>query len=174
MKTKLFVFDFDGTLMQSPEHAEGKAMYERMFGTPYPHKGWWGRSDSLHVDFDIQPHQAVLEQYNIAKQDPSAICILMTNRIPKMEKLILHHTGKFGIEFDKMFFSDGKLTKPQRLGSYLETLRLDGVKLSEITVYDDMDDQIDHYLVMRNDWNAWGSSVRVNILQMKDGALLSR
>ena len=51
---RLAVFDFDGTLFDSPEQEDGMRIWSQKTGQQYPHKGWWGRRESLDSDiFDI-------------------------------------------------------------------------------------------------------------------------
>lgn len=179
MKTRLYIFDFDGTLMRSPEPEEGKALYERTFGTPYPHKGWWSKPESLHKDFDIQPNQAVVEYYKKAQEEGSRT-ILMTNRLKRLEDLVFHHLERHGmVDFDAESFGDSykdRKTKPQRLGHYLETYRHLGEPIEEVIVLDDMEDQLADYIKMREDWKLWGSPVSVKILQVTkpDGGIVER
>jgi FMN phosphatase YigB (HAD superfamily) len=176
-KTKVYVFDFDGTLMQSPEPEEGKAMYERQFGQAYPHKGWWSKRESLHQEFDIKPNEAVLAHYREAVA-AEAQMIMMTNRLAKLEDLLQFHLDKHGVKFDNKSFGDtekGRQTKPQRLSYFLEELRGKGFHPVDIIVLDDMEDQIQHYLTMREDWRAWGSPMTVRILQvMPNGTITER
>lgn len=177
MKTRLYVFDFDGTLMNSPEPEEGKAMYERQFGKPYPHKGWWSKTESLHPEFDIKPNESVLAHYREAVTNGSQM-IMMTNRLQRLGELLQLHLDKHNVKFDHKSYGDShkeRLTKPQRLSYFLEKLRSDGHKILEVLVLDDMEDQIQHYLGMREDWRAWGSPMTVKILQvMPDGTLTER
>jgi hypothetical protein len=44
---ELLVYDFDGTLANTPTPREGKIMYENKIGQAWPHVGWWGRQESL-------------------------------------------------------------------------------------------------------------------------------
>ena len=44
---ELHVWDFDGTLVNTPVPDTGRAQYESETGLPWPHKGWWGRAESL-------------------------------------------------------------------------------------------------------------------------------
>jgi phosphoserine phosphatase len=39
---RLAVFDFDGTLMNSPMPETGKQEWSEKMGKPFPFRGWWG------------------------------------------------------------------------------------------------------------------------------------
>eukprot|EP00731_Ephydatia_muelleri_P030419 Em0021g942a len=89
--TQLFVFDFDGTLFNTPNPLEGRVMYEQLTGKPWPHRGWLGWPDSLLPPLKSTPLPAVAEfrrHLNIA----GSFTILMTGRaqrIARAVKLIL-------------------------------------------------------------------------------------
>jgi hypothetical protein len=48
--TRIAVFDFDGTLSDTPMPDTGRIEYEKITGSPWPHKGWWGRPETLDMD----------------------------------------------------------------------------------------------------------------------------
>ena len=41
--SKLSVFDFDGTLIDTPLPDYGKAEYKKKTGEDWPFPGWWGQ-----------------------------------------------------------------------------------------------------------------------------------
>ena len=59
--TKLYVFDFDATLIDTPLPEEGREIWKEKHGFPFPSKsadeveqnkkitGWWGRKESLDM-----------------------------------------------------------------------------------------------------------------------------
>ena len=54
--TELFVFDFDGTLFDSPYPEPGKLAYKMATGgKEWPHKGWWGIGESLLPPLAVGP-----------------------------------------------------------------------------------------------------------------------
>ena len=64
MKKNLVIFDFDQTLMDTLGKEEGLKIWKEKTGQDYPHKGWWGRKESLDLDvFDIEPNEDVLTDY---------------------------------------------------------------------------------------------------------------
>ena len=46
---ELQVYDFDGTLVNTPVPEVGMAQYLEATGVPWPFQGWWGRKESLEV-----------------------------------------------------------------------------------------------------------------------------
>lgn len=53
--TELYVFDFDGTLFDTPDPALGRQLYEESTGHRWPHKGWLRRPESLLPPLKIKP-----------------------------------------------------------------------------------------------------------------------
>ena len=53
---KVSIYDFDGTLIKTPEPELGKKIWKEKTGEDYPHKGWWGKRESLDIDiFEHEP-----------------------------------------------------------------------------------------------------------------------
>ena len=62
--TKLAVFDFDGTLIDTPLPEFGKQEYKDKTGEEWPHAGWWGQPLSLDSEiFDINIIPSVIRAY---------------------------------------------------------------------------------------------------------------
>jgi tRNA nucleotidyltransferase/poly(A) polymerase len=121
---KVVFYDFDGTIMDSPLPDPGMTVFAQKTGKPYPHKGWWGRDESLfYVDengkfidiYDIQPNPDVLKEYRKDAADPNTKVVLLTNRIPKNELAIKHALKKHGIVFDAYSFKKDHKGKGERI-----------------------------------------------------------
>ena len=85
--TQLFIFDFDGTLFDTPNPLEGRVMYERLMGKPWPHRGWLGWPESLLPPLKSAPLPAVAEfrrHLNIAR----SFTIVMTGRTQRMARAV--------------------------------------------------------------------------------------
>jgi hypothetical protein len=139
MRHKLYIFDFDGTLMDTPLPETGKEEYFRITGQKYPHKGWWGRAESLHPGFNIQPFPEIVKEYERAKADAAGIVVLMTNRMVQHEHRVREILREHGLAFDVYSFKTGNSGKAGR------TMHIINTHENEITyveVWDDMEDQI--------------------------------
>lgn len=122
MKTKLDIFDFDGTLFKSPvDNAANREKYERATGLPWVidkaksreltkqkghfvgmRNGWFGREETLMPPLVPVPaphnwfiHE-ICEQLEKSKTDPSIITVLMTGRHVGLRDHVLRicHDGK--------------------------------------------------------------------------------
>jgi hypothetical protein len=106
MQTEIHVFDFDGTIFNSPEdHPDNYKKYEELTGIPwiitketsaeltkklgYPvktRKGWWGKGETLEPP--LVPNPAPIEWFNSevvgdfiqSKSNQNAVTLLLTGR----------------------------------------------------------------------------------------------
>lgn len=132
----LNVFDFDGTLMNSPLPEEGMPLYKQITGNDWPHRGWWGQIDSL-APFDVKPIEKTKKLYDKFTSIPNSVSILMTNRIPKFESVVREKLKDHYI-FDYYDFKNDHREKPDRISEMLKM----NPSIDTINIFDDMDEQI--------------------------------
>ena len=104
---ELIVFDFDGTLVNTPGREEAECLYLAAKGEPWPHIGFYGRPESL-----IPPVFPEVPDESFAIQEVAAICrkgecdlsILMTGRPYKMRKRVLEICEHLGLKFGASYF----------------------------------------------------------------------
>jgi hypothetical protein len=100
MKT-IVIMDFDGTLIDSPIDVDGREFWKEKTGDEFPHKGWWGKKESLSLEvFDIQPIGKVLVDYNKHIENGDTI-YLVTGRIPKLGDEVRAILDKHKLTFSK-------------------------------------------------------------------------
>jgi hypothetical protein len=152
----LNVFDFDGTLMNSPTPEEGIPIYKKITGKDWPHRGWWGQIESLSV-FDVKPILKTNKLYNEYTSIPNSVSILMTNRIPKFESVVREKLKDYYI-FDYYDFKNDHREKPDRI---LEILKLNP-SIKTINIFDDMDEQIARFEMFKKQH----PTLKINIYQI--------
>lgn len=157
--TTLNVFDFDGTLIDSPTPEVGKQMYKQITGINYPHKGWWGQLDSLSP-FNLKPLSITQKYYSELKNKPNSLTILMTNRLAKFEDIIKEKI-KGIYDFDMLNFKTNQKEKPERIIDILEKYPT----INTINIFDDMDEQINLF----NEFKKNYPNLNINITQIKKG-----
>lgn len=132
---KVAFYDFDATIMDSPHPELGKKIYQQKKGVPYPHKGWWGRDESLDLDvFDIQPHCEVEAHFRKDAADPYTHTVLLTNRISKNGDAVKKVLAKHGMVFDIYSFKNDSREKGERVKDIMATKFPD---IKKIVFYDD-------------------------------------
>ena len=86
--TQLFIFDFDGTLFNTPDPKEGKELYEKWSGKTWPHKGWLSWPESLLPPIKIHPGPALPEfRQHISRA--SSLTIVVTGRVERTERAVI-------------------------------------------------------------------------------------
>ena len=156
--TKISIFDFDGTLMATPEpdgidSETGKPIsnvYKEKTGEDWPFKGWWGRNEGLDMEiFDINPIPSVIADYNEEVARPNTRVVMMTGRIPKnaehVEKILKAHS----LKFDEYIYKKKSDTLGFKIGK-LEEMLANYPNLREIEMWED---RVEHTKAFR-EWGA--------------------
>lgn len=156
--TKLAVFDFDGTLVDSPLPDTGKQEYQEKTGQPWPHKGWWGRADSLdHTIFDIPVIPNVIADYKKQKADSETGVIMLTGRMEALRDKVMEVLSKHGLVFDGYFFNRGGSTDEAKKKT-LDRILADNPNITSVEMWDDRQEHIPIF-------EAWGKE------KMEEGRL---
>jgi hypothetical protein len=138
---KLAVYDMDGTLLNTPEKEEGKKLWKEKTGEEYPHRGWWGRRESLNTEiFDIQPVLKIYSKFKKDITDPNAYVIILTSRLEKLRPEVENVLDIHGIEPDELIMKKGNETKGDVILSYIKKFP----NLEKIEVYDDFAGGMEH------------------------------
>lgn len=131
---KLAIYDFDDTLMETPNPDPGKEIWSKAKGEPYPHKGWWGRKESLDTDvFEINPNPRILSSLNKDVINPNAYVVILTSRIEKLRPQVENILQQHNIVVDDVLLKRGNETKGDVILAYVNKMP----ELKKIEVYDD-------------------------------------
>jgi len=152
--TKLFVYDYDGTLINTPLPEDGKPMWEKFHGKEYPHVGWWSKIESMDMDvFEMVTLPEALGFYKISKAMDDAANIMMTGRrettvlMDRCKEILDSH----GFEFDQYRYNYGGETCENKI-SQLTKVLVANPNIVEVTLYDD---RLSHEQTFRD----WGASL---------------
>jgi len=157
MIKELFIFDFDGTLVNTMLPDPGKSIWLEKTGEVWPHRGWWGKKESMDLDvFEHPKNEWVFDQYKKACEIDGSYKIVLTGRLvhlkDKVEDILNYHGMT---EMDEIFcngcLSDGKFSRTEWfklkvLGKFIQE---HGGTLERIVMYDDREE---HY----NSFKKWG------------------
>lgn len=147
MIQRLVAFDFDGTLINSPEKEEGKRFWSYKKNAPYPYDGWWGRPESLDLEvFDIKPFPSVLSQLKKELITPNSYVIVLTSRMEKLRPQIEAVLEKNNIHVDKVDMKRAEGDKGKKILRYVQEMP----DLKTINVYEDRDTDIASYEAIRS------------------------
>jgi hypothetical protein len=153
---KISIFDFDGTLMKTPDSTEGKKQWEEFYGEEYPHKGWWGKPESLDdAVFDIQPIDSTVSDYKREMENSNTFVIMLTGRLPhqssQVEELLAFHNIYFK---EYHYKSDG-----DTLTSKLNTIKSLLNRFPQVKDIEMWEDREAHVIAFEE----WGKENGVNI-----------
>ena len=163
MIERLVAFDMDGTLMNTPLQEVGMKVWSLVKGTPYPHKGWWGRPESLDLDvFDIKPFPSMLKQLEKELSTPNTCVIILTSRMNKLRPQVQAVLDANNIDVDYLDMKYDGRDKGQKILSYIEQMP----DLEEVSVFDDRICDIDVY---RNIRGVLPINITYNIYQVHNG-----
>lgn len=147
MIKRLVAFDFDGTLMNSPEPETGKVQWSEKMGKPYPFSGWWGRPESLDLQiFDIKAFPSMLKQLQKEQQTPDTYVIVLTSRMEKLHPEVQAVLDANNIKVDKLDMKRAEGNKGVKILRYVAQMP----DLKEICVYEDRDIDIEAYEGIKN------------------------
>ena len=141
---KIVVIDFDDTLFHTPSPEKGKKRYEVMTGEPYPHKGWWGRPESLDQQImGIQPNEEIVDKYRECDMDSGCMTVLCTGRLDKLKDSVREILKRHNVYFDEENFNPGTNTLPYKIDTFerLHQTHPD----AEMVIYDDRDEHIPYF-----------------------------
>lgn len=141
-KTKLKVFDFDGTLVDTPLPDEGKLIYRRKTGQEWPHIGWWGEAESLDSDvFEMPVIKHVIDDYQKVKNDPESLCVMLTGRRTILGDLVKKILNDKNLTFDSYHFNTGGATEDVKMRT-IEKLLSQNPTIQDVEIWDDRDSHI--------------------------------
>lgn len=135
--TKLAVFDFDGTLVDTPLPDTGRKIYQEKTGKPWPYQGWWGREESLDTTiFDMPSNPSVIADYQKEKADPNTAVIMLTGRMTKLSDKVKAILDSKGLTFDAYYYNRGGSTDVEKMKT-LDMLVAQNPNLDLVEMWDD-------------------------------------
>jgi hypothetical protein len=140
--TKLAVFDFDGTLVDTPLPEEGKKTYKEKTGKDWPHAGWWGQPMSLDMSvFDMPTIPNVISDYKKEITNPDTMVVMVTGRMVKLTDLVKDILNRHGLRFHEYHFNRGGSTDSAKKKTFDQILS-QHPSIKEVSIYDDRSEHI--------------------------------
>ena len=158
----LNVFDFDRTLFWTIEKEEGSKKWEQIYGKPYPHKGWFGKPESLDLKLNTPINKTMKKIYNTLRSDPDGLCILNSNRYVGLEKTIKSFLRHHGFRMDAVLLKTGKDNK----GKNLQDFWNDYPEITVINCFDDKDASLNHYKKLKDRYSIYREDLTFNIYKV--------
>ena len=149
--TKLAIIDFDGTMVDTGLPETGMPIWKEKTGTDYPHKGWWGREESLDMKvFNWPVYDDMVEVYEEEMARANTHVVMMTGRLAKLDKHVISILDYYGLEFDDYRFMTGGGT----IKSKSRDLEKFKVRFPNLELIEMWDDRTSHIV----EFQAWGDA----------------
>lgn len=136
-RTKLKVYDFDGTLVNTPTPTdENKAIWKEKTGEDW-RGGWFGNRDSLRLDvFDIPVIPSVISNFKIDRADSESLVVMLTGRIKVMGEYVKAVLDDKGLKFDDYLFNEGGPTEFSKI-NHMEMILKYNPSIRDVSMFDD-------------------------------------
>ena len=131
------IFDFDGTLVDSQTPDEGRTIWKEKTGNDWPHKGWWGRKESLDMDvFDQNVIPRVKAEYDKDTGKEENLMVMLTGRRSKLSGEVEKIIHANDMTFHKYLYNYGNSTldnKVEQIGNLMSEFK--GIEF--ISIFED-------------------------------------
>jgi hypothetical protein len=162
-KNRLVIYDFDGTLFNSPDREAGELSYLEATGNTLPFPGWWGRLESLSPP--IVPEKPgeewliadTITAYREDFKDEETELVLMTGRPFKNRKRVIAICEHFDLIFHGHYFrgqpgQKGRDTLEIKSNFITEDLMHEGLTVLEI--WEDRPEHTSAFFTLAKRWKS--------------------
>jgi hypothetical protein len=141
--TKLAIFDFDGTLVDTELPETGKQIWLKKTRKEWPHIGWWGKADSLDTEiFDNKLIVSVKEAYDVVRTQEETLSVMLTGRRLALAKEVNKILKLHDLVFDEHHFNTGGATEVCKMRT-IDRLLTKYPDVEEISIWEDRLTHID-------------------------------
>lgn len=134
---KISIFDFDGTLADTPNKEDGITLWEAKNKKDYPHRGWWGREESLDENtFNVKLIPDTMDDYNKESEGNNTLMVMLTGRLPKLANQVESILNKNGVIFDEYHYKGRGDTFTSKLYT-IKSLLESNPNVKEIEMWED-------------------------------------
>lgn len=156
---KISIFDFDGTLADTPNKEDGITLWEAKNKKDYPHRGWWGREESLDENtFKVKLIPTTKDDYDRESGGNNTLMVMLTGRLPKLANQVESILNKNGVIFDEYHYKGRGDTFTSKLYT-IKSLLENNPNVTEIEMWEDRLNHADGFEEWGNDN---GIDIKVN------------
>ena len=156
---KISIFDFDGTLADTPNKEDGITLWEAKNKKDYPHRGWWGREESLDENtFKVKLIPTTKDDYDRESEGNNTLMVMLTGRLPKLANQVESILNKNGVIFDEYHYKGRGDTFTSKLYT-IKSLLENNPNVTEIEMWEDRLNHADGFEEWGNDN---GIDIKVN------------
>lgn len=161
LKKRLVIYDFDGTLFNSPGRESGELAYMEATGKALPFPGWWGRLESLSPPI-VPEHPGeewlianTIAAYREDAKDKDTELVLMTGRPFKNRKRVIAICEHFNLMFHSHYFRGQPGQKGRDTLEIKANIIADDLIHQELSVLEIWEDRPEHtsaFFVFAKQW----------------------
>lgn len=162
-RNRLLIYDFDGTLFESPDRKKGSILYHKATGNYWPYRGWWGRIESLITPVIPDPIpeslwvKEVVGRYREDIKDKNAFVVLMTGRPYKIRHRVKEILNSQNIIFHREYYrgmpgQKGRDTLDIKINIMEKKLFHDNLKSVEI--FEDRTEHLNAFMTKAKLWKS--------------------
>jgi len=153
---KISIFDFDGTLADTPNKEDGIAIWEAKNKKDYPHRGWWGKEESLDENtFKVKLIPTTKDDYDRESEGDNTLMVMLTGRIPKLADQVESILNKNGVIFDEYHYKERGDTFTSKINT-IKRLLEQNPNVKEIEMWEDR-------LTHADGFEEWGNANDIDI-----------
>ena len=143
--TQLFIFDLDGTLINTPGPLEGPEQYEKLTGVPWPHNKWVVYPESLVYPMSTHctPGPALFKFFSHQSRAQS-LTVVMTGRLESISSSVKEILSNFDIRPDLLLCKEDSspLHTPEYKALQLRQLLEQFPKVQYVKIWEDLAENI--------------------------------
>jgi len=135
--TRLTVFDFDSTLVNTELPETGKVVWQEKTGRAWPYIGWWSKPESLSLEvFDNKLIDNVIEAYKEEREKENTLVVMLTGRCKSLSKYVKAILDHHELEFDMYLYNFGGSTFENKVMQISELLN-NNPDINDLKMFDD-------------------------------------
>ncbi len=143
--TKISVFDFDKTLVKTPELEEIKIIFKEKTGKDWPYVGCWSKPESLDMNiFDIPIIKDTVIDYARELTNENTLMVLLTGRLRRLENEVKKVLTSHNLVFDEYHFNRGGSTLEGKLNALTKLIE-NHPNVTEVEMWDDRLEHIPYF-----------------------------
>ena len=137
----LYVFDFDGTLFDTPGPIEGKKEYLLATGRPWPQGGWYSRSETLMPPLKVYPGPA-LHQFRTHCGRSGSVTVVLTGRLERSRDAVERVLAAGGVRADRVILKNMDMATEDFKNHVISSLLVEFPKIKHVKIWEDLPENL--------------------------------
>lgn len=153
MYSKLAVFDFDSTLVNTPKPTDKNIdMWCTENNSEWSGSDWWTNKNSLDTEiFDINLNRDVIRDFFNNSKNKDCMVVMLTGRVNSLREPVIEILNNYGLDFDRYLFK-----RPNQLTHISKKVHMSKIldEFKTIKELEMWDDRTEHFNIFE-DWGRY-------------------